>query len=182
MFGVELTAGTDRYRDRDLAELNGVLEPLGAQATATESPSSNVLAAMQGLIATLTLMLVAVAGLGVLNTVVLDTRDRVRDQGVLKALGMTPRQTVVQVLTGVAAIGLVAGAVGAPLGVALHHAVMPAMGRAAGFAIPQTFVNVHGALPPVLMAPAGVPIAVAGALAPAFWATRTRTAQALRAE
>ncbi|WP_063755867.1 MULTISPECIES: ABC transporter permease [unclassified Streptomyces] len=180
VFGVELTSGTDR--DRCLAELNQVLEPLGAQASATESPSSSVLAAMQGLIAMLTLMLVAVAGLGVLNTVVLDTRDRVRDQGVLKALGMTPRQTLVQVLTGVAAIGLVAGAVGAPLGTALHRAVMPAMGRAAGFTIPQAFIDVHGGLLPVLMALAGVPIAVAGALAPAFWAARTRTARALRAE
>lgn len=159
VFGVELTSGTDR--DRYLAELNQVLEPLGAQASATESPSSSVLTAMRGLIAMLTLMLVAVAGLGVLNTVVLDTRDRVHDQGVLKALGMTPRQTVVQVLTGVAAIGLVAGAVGAPLGAALHRAVMPAMGRAAGFTIPQAFIDVHGGLLPLLMAFAGVPLAVA---------------------
>ncbi|MFJ6482444.1 MULTISPECIES: ABC transporter permease [unclassified Streptomyces] len=180
VFGVELTAGTDR--DRYLAELNGILEPLGARASATEGPSSSVLSAMRGLIAVLTLMLVAVAGLGVLNTVVLDTRDRVRDQGILKALGMTPRQTVVQVLTGVAVIGLAAGAVGAPLGAALHRAVMPAMGRAAGFAIPQAFIDVHGGALPVLMALAGVPIAVAGALAPAFWAARTRTARALRAE
>ncbi|MGY4387021.1 putative ABC transport system permease protein [Streptomyces sp. TE12347] len=180
VFGVELTSGTDR--DRYLAELNQVLEPLGAQASATESPSSSVLTAMRGLIALLTLMLVAVAGLGVLNTVVLDTRDRVHDQGVLKALGMTPRQTVVQVLTGVAAIGLVAGAVGAPLGAALHRAVMPAMGRAAGFTIPQAFIDVHGGLLPLLMAFAGVSLAVAGASAPAFWAARTRTARALRAE
>jgi hypothetical protein len=44
--------------------------------------------------ALLTLMLVSVAGLGVLNFVVLDTRERVHDLRVCKALGMSPRQTV----------------------------------------------------------------------------------------
>src|SRR5207253_2118575 len=48
-------------------------------------------AAVIGLIATLTLLLAAVAGLGVLNTVVLQTRERVHDLGVFKAVGMTPR-------------------------------------------------------------------------------------------
>ena len=38
----------------------------------------------------LTLMLVTVAALGVLNIVVLETRERVHDLGVHKALGMTP--------------------------------------------------------------------------------------------
>ena len=45
-----------------------------------------------GLIGTLTLLLAIVAGLGVLNTVVLHTRERVHDLGVFKAIGMTPRQ------------------------------------------------------------------------------------------
>ena len=38
----------------------------------------------------LTLLLAVVAALGVLNTVVLYTRDRVHDLGVFKAVGMTP--------------------------------------------------------------------------------------------
>lgn len=87
-FSVELTAGTDPARY--VEELNAALTPLGAWAAATEAGKSSVILAMQALIAMLTLMLVAVACLGVLNTVVLDTRDRVRDLGVLKALGMTP--------------------------------------------------------------------------------------------
>jgi putative ABC transport system permease protein len=36
-------------------------------------------------------MLVVVAGLGVLNNVVLDTRDRTHDIGVCKALGVNRR-------------------------------------------------------------------------------------------
>ncbi|MEV7521894.1 ABC transporter permease [Streptomyces sp. NPDC091371] len=127
-------------------------------------------------------MLVAVACLGVLNTVVLDTRERVRDLGVLKALGMTPRQTLAQVLTSVGAIGLAAGAVGVPLGVALHGWVMPAMGRAVGTTIPPADIDVYGTALLGALALAGLLIAVAGALLPAGWAARTRTARALRAE
>ena len=60
---------------------------------------------MQGLIGTLTLMLAMVAGLGVLNTIVLSTRERVHDLGVFKAVGMTPRQTIAMVVCWVAGTG-----------------------------------------------------------------------------
>ncbi|MFE5485825.1 ABC transporter permease [Streptomyces sp. NPDC056527] len=179
-FSVELTAGADQARY--VEELNAALTPLGAWAAVTEAGKSSVILAMQALIAMLTLMLVAVACLGVLNTVVLDTRDRVRDLGVFKALGMTPRQTVVQVLTSVGAIGLVAGAVGVPLGVALHRTVMPSMGRAVGTTIPGAHIDVYGTPLLATLALAGVAIAVTGALAPALWAARTPTARALRTE
>lgn len=45
--------------------------------------------------ALLTLILVAVAALGMLNGVVLDTREGVRDLGIHKALGMTPYPQVI---------------------------------------------------------------------------------------
>ncbi|MFF3213446.1 FtsX-like permease family protein [Streptomyces sp. NPDC002886] len=179
-FSVRLAPGTDAGSYVD--SLNAALKPLGARAEAAGPGKSSVIRAMQALIGMLTLMLVAVACLGVLNTVVLDTRDRVRDLGVFKALGMTPRQTVAQVLTSVGAIGLAAGAAGVPLGVALHGWVMPEMGRAVGTTIPPADVDVYG---PVLLGAltlAGVLIAVSGALLPAGWAARTRTARALRAE
>jgi putative ABC transport system permease protein len=57
-----------------------------------------------GLIGTLTLLLAIVAGLGVLNTVVLHTRERVHDLGVFKAIGMTPRQAIAMVVCWVAGI------------------------------------------------------------------------------
>ena len=179
-FAVTVAPGTD---PADYAErLDAAVSPLGAEAAVTEAGRSSVIRAMQALIAMLTLMLVVVACLGVLNTVVLDTRDRVRDLGVYKALGMTPRQTVAQVLTSVGTIGLVAGAVGVSLGVALHRQVMPAMGRAVGTTIPSADIDVYGAPLLALLATAGVVIATAGALLPAGWAARAATARALRAE
>ena len=106
--------------------------------------NTQVFAVIMGLIGTLTLLLAAVAGLGVLNTVVLQTRERVHDLGVFKAIGMTPRQTMAMVASSVLDV---------------YHA-------------PQL----------ILLALAGLAIAVAGAMLPAGWAAKTRTAFALRAE
>lgn len=130
----------------------------------------------------LTLMLVSVAGLGVLNSVVLDTRERVHDLGVCKALGMSPRQTVGLVLASVAGIGVVGGLVGVPAGFALHGLVLPVMGNAAGTGLPPSVLDVYETSHLVLLGLAGVVIAVLGALLPAGWAARTRTATALRTE
>ncbi|MEU9266765.1 ABC transporter permease [Streptomyces sp. NPDC048251] len=179
-YNVETEPGTDLTRY--LTALNDRLDPLGAVALANTDDESSVIVAMDALIGTLTLMLVVVAGLGVLNTVVLDTRDRVHDLGVLKALGMAPRQTVTMVVTSVAGIGLVAGAVAVPVGVALHHYVTPLMGDAVGMTLPPSHVAVYDAPELALLALGGLVIAVAGALLPAGWAARTRTATALRTE
>jgi len=123
-----------------------------------------------------------VAGLGVLNTVVLQTRERVHDLGVFKAVGMTPRQTIAMVVCSVAGIGLVAGLIAIPAGIALHHYVLPAMGNAAQTAVPASVLNVYQLGELALLAVSGLVIAVAGALLPAGWAARARTASALRAE
>jgi putative ABC transport system permease protein len=179
-YNVETKPGTDLAAY--LTSLGSALEPVGAVARANTSDTSDVVAAMDALIGTLTLMLVVVAGLGVLNTVVLDTRDRVHDLGVFKALGMTPRQTVTMVITSVGGIGLLAGAAAVPLGVALHGYVAPLMGDAVGMTLPTSFIAVYHAPALALLALGGLFIAVAGALLPAGWAARTGTATALRTE
>jgi putative ABC transport system permease protein len=148
----------------------------------TNASNSSQFFAIIGLVATLTLLLIAVAGLGVLNTVVLQTRERVHDLGVFKAIGMTPRQTIAMVVCSVAGIGLVAGLIAIPAGVALQHYVLPVMGHAAQTDVPPSVLNVYHPWELVLLALSGLVIAVAGALLPAGWAARTRTASALRAE
>ncbi|MGW3917807.1 FtsX-like permease family protein [Streptomyces sp. NPDC005070] len=127
-------------------------------------------------------MLVSVAGLGVLNSVVLDTRERVHDLGVCKALGMSPRQTVSLVLASVAGIGVVGGLIGVPAGFALHDYVLPVMGEAAGTGLPPSVLDVYDGTQLVLLGLAGVLVAVIGAMAPAGWAAKVRTATALRTE
>jgi putative ABC transport system permease protein len=151
------------------------------QVIANTANSSNY-AIIIGLITTMTLLLAAVAALGVLNTVVLQTRERVHDLGVFKAVGMTPRQTIAMVVCSVAGVGLLAGLIAVPLGIALHRYVLPVMGNAAQTGVPAAFLNVYHPAELALLALAGLAIAVAGALAPAGWAAKTRTASALRAE
>jgi len=131
---------------------------------------------------TLTLLLSIAAGLGVLNTVVLHTRERVHDIGVFKAVGMTPRQTVAMVLCSVAGTGLLAGVLAVPAGIAVHRYVIPAMAGAAGLGVPPSLQNVYGAGELAALALAGLVIALVGALLPAGWAAQSRTASALRAE
>ncbi|MFD5730922.1 ABC transporter permease [Streptomyces sp. NPDC058368] len=178
---IAVASGTDVHTYVDA--LNKTLKPLGATARAGGlGAGGDMVATLNALSAILTLMLVAVAGLGVLNGVLLDTRERLREIGIHKALGMTPRQTVAMVLTSVAVTGLAAGALGVPLGMALHRRVLPAMGGSVGLRLPDSVLAVYpsaGLLPLVL---GGLVIATLGALLPAGWAARARTAVALRTE
>lgn len=151
-------------------------------SVAVSNRTSNTLDVMLGLIGTLTLLLAIVAGLGVLNTVVLNTRERVHDLGVFKSVGMTPRQTTVMAVCWVAGIGLIAGIAAVPAGVAVHHAVLPAMAAAANVGVPRSFLTVYGGIEMIILALAGAAIAIGGALLPASWAAAIRTGSALRAE
>jgi putative ABC transport system permease protein len=160
---------------------NAVTAKLGLNYGAV-TPGNALVNPLNGLIAFLTLLLAAAAGLGVLNTVVLMTRERAHDIGVFKAVGMTPQQTITMVVTTVTATGLVAGLIAVPAGIALHHAVVPIMANGAQMALPAAAYNVYNPAELVLLALAGLVIAVAGALAPAGWAARSSTALALRAE
>jgi putative ABC transport system permease protein len=137
---------------------------------------------LTALIGTLVLLLALIAGLGVLNTVVLHTRERAHDLGIFKAIGMTPRQTIVMVVCWAAGTGLLAGIVAVPLGMALHRRVLPIMASAAGTGLPPSYLNVYRPAELVILALAGIVIAAVGAILPASWAAATRTATALHAE
>jgi putative ABC transport system permease protein len=135
-----------------------------------------------GLIGLLSLMVAVAAGLGVLNTVLMTTRDRVHDLGIFKALGMRPGQVVIMVICWVVGPAVLAGAVAAPAAVALNTATVHAMAATAHTGIPASFTNVFPVPRLALLSLAALAIAVIGALLPATWAARARPATALRAE
>ncbi|MFD6989928.1 ABC transporter permease [Streptomyces sp. NPDC059943] len=180
-FLVETKSGVsaDEYAQKVAA----VVQPLGGEATTGSEPGQDgVILIMAAMAVLLTLMLITVAGLGVLNSVVLDTRERIHDLGVCKAIGMTPRQTLSLVLASVTATGVIGGLLGVPAGYALHGLVMPVMGRAAGTSLPSPVLDVYEPVELLLLGLGGVVIAVLGALIPAGWAAGARTATALRTE
>lgn len=135
----------------------------------------------------LTVLVAVLAGLGVLNTVLMLTRERIHDLGVLKAVGMTPRQTIAMVICWVIAPALAAAAIALPAGITLHDLVVNAMGRDQPTIItfattPASLVHVYTTAQLALLALAGLAIATVGALGPATWAAASKTATALRNE
>ena len=176
-YDVGLRPGTD-----PTAYVHALGPKLGSNYGVSINQNGGGAAIAIALAGTLTLLLSIAAGLGVLNTVVLHTRERVHDLGVFKAVGMTPRQTVAMVLCSVAGTGLLAGVLAVPAGIVVHRYVIPAMAGAAGLGVPASLQNVYGAGELVALALAGLVIALAGALLPAGWAAQSRTASALRAE
>lgn len=127
-------------------------------------------------------MIAVLAGLGVLNSVLMLTRERVHDLGVFKAVGMTPRQTIAMVACWVIVPAIVAAAIALPAGIILQHVVVQDIGTVAGTRIPGSFINVYGATELLLLGLAGLAIAVAGAMGPAGWAAAAKTTTALHAE
>ncbi|WP_026208873.1 ABC transporter permease [Catelliglobosispora koreensis] len=179
-YNVTLKPGTDV--NSYVADLNTALSGVEAHAMPAEDDTAEFIVIVNALAALLTVLLVTVAALGVLNMVVLETRERVHDLGVHKALGMTPKQTISMVIASVVVTGLIGGAIGAPAGVLLQRLVIGEMGRVTGFTLPDAVVNIYEPGQLVLFGLGGLVIAVAGSLLPAGWAARTRTATALRTE
>ncbi|MEU6777372.1 ABC transporter permease [Streptomyces sp. NPDC046759] len=130
----------------------------------------------------LTLMLTVVAAMGVFNTVVLSARERRRDLGMLKSIGMTPRQVTVMLVVSMTGLGLVGGVLGLPLGVAAYRVVIPLTEHSAHLAFPARMLDVwHPGLMTWLVL-AGVAIAALGAVLPARAAARQTIARVLHTE
>jgi putative ABC transport system permease protein len=162
--------------------VNRTLGPDNPWQATTQHGGGQFYTIASDLVGLLALMVAIAAGLGVLNTVLMITRDRVHDLGVFKALGMRPGQVLTMVGGWIAVPAVVAAAIAAPAAVALNSATVRAMAGTAHTGIPASFTQVFPPSRLALLSLAAVVIAAAGALLPATWAARTRPATALRAE
>ncbi|WP_433824696.1 FtsX-like permease family protein [Actinoplanes sp. CA-015351] len=180
-FEVGLTEGTSEQAYAS-ALRDALPEGQAVPQISTETQENEVVAVMIALITTLTVLLTTVAGLGVFNTVMLNTRERIHEIGVLKSVGMTPGQVRLLVLSSVALIGALGGALAVPLGYALHGWALPVMAESASLVLPASILDVYRPWTMVLLGAAGVLLASLGALVPGGWAARTRASSALRAE
>ncbi|MGW2746609.1 FtsX-like permease family protein [Streptomyces sp. NPDC001450] len=112
----------------------------------------------------------------------LSARERRRDLGMLKSIGMTPRQVTVMMVVSMAGLGLVGGVLGLPLGVAAYRVVIPRTEHSAQLTFPARMLDVWHSWTTALPALAGVAIAALGAVIPARAAARQTIARALRTE
>ena len=178
-YDVGLRAGTSAP-----AYLHAVNQALGRGNPwrAMRVPGSPFYEIATALISLLALMVAVAAALGVLNTVLMTTRDRVHDLGIFKAIGMRPSQLLTMVVCWIAGPAVVAAVIAAPAAVALTTATMHAMAGTVHTGLPASFTQVFGPGRLALLSLGALAIALAGALLPAVWAARTRPATALRAE
>ncbi|HEV3381048.1 MAG TPA: ABC transporter permease [Trebonia sp.] len=123
-----------------------------------------------------------VAALGVFNTVVLSTRERRRDLGMLKSIGMTPREVTGMMVISMAELGVAGTLIGLPLGILAHRLVIAAITNNGTFILPGYMVNVWSAALVAALAFSGLVIAILGAFIPARSAARLTIATVLRNE
>ena len=165
------------------AYVNRIQRPGLPVDLAQQAGSETSFILINGVIAGLALVLILIAIAGVFNTVLLNTREQLRDIAILKAVGMGPRGVVGMVVVSIALLGVIAGAIGIPLGLVLHRNILSFMGKiASGTNIPPSFFDPisHAAYPLLLLS--GVFIAVIGAWLPAQWAASSGVSDVLSRE
>jgi len=119
---------------------------------------------------------------GVFNTLLLNTRERIRDTATLKALGMSPRQVMAMVTASAAFLALIGGVVAMPVGLYLHHVLNDVISNSAGNDTPPAAYAVFNAYELVLIPLLAVAVASVAALVPGRWAARTNVVEVLHAE
>jgi putative ABC transport system permease protein len=132
--------------------------------------------------AVLALVLVVIAAAGLFNTVLLSTRERLRDTAILKALGMTPGQVVAMVVATALALGVIGGILGVPAGVAIFRALLTALNVSTGNDVPQQTLDVFTPLQLLAVPVLGLLVAALAAYLPGRWSARTPVVQVLRSE
>jgi putative ABC transport system permease protein len=128
------------------------------------------------LIYTLDAVLLLVTATTLVAVVLLSVRERIRDFGVLKAIGLTPGQITSTVISSHAALAFVASLVAIPLGIGLYLGLFHVAGDTTEDAVIAPWWS-------LALIPVGALIVVVGATSiPAWLATRIRAADALRYE
>jgi putative ABC transport system permease protein len=128
------------------------------------------------LIYTLDTVLLLITATTLVAVALLMVRERIRDYGVLKAIGLTPRQITSTVVSAHAALALLASLLAIPLGIGLYLALYQIAGDTTEDAVLAPWWSL--ALIPI----GTVLVVVAATSLPARLATRIHTADALRYE
>ncbi|MGC0311844.1 FtsX-like permease family protein [Kitasatospora acidiphila] len=175
-YEVRIAPGTDSVA---YAKAVQAIDPGLYPSVQTPSGATAPTVSVVGFTTVFSILLGSVAALGVFNTVLLTVRERRRELGMLKSIGMTPRQVVAMTLTSVAGLGLASAAIGVPLGILVHRLIVdhiPIM------VFSEAMKDVWHMPQLIGLALAGVGIALLGALVPARGAARLPIAEALRTE
>jgi ABC-type lipoprotein release transport system permease subunit len=156
-----------------------VVVALSLDATLDAQPAgevSDVPDELPLLIYTLDAALLLITATTLVAVTLLSVRERIRDYGVLKAIGLTPTQITSTLVSAHAALAVVASLLAIPLGIGLYLALVTAASGTTEDAVLAPWWSL--ALIPI----GAVLVVVTATSLPARLATRIRTADALRYE
>jgi putative ABC transport system permease protein len=183
-FGV---AGADafavRYAPGQQAAAGPAVAVLATQLALTVAPISQVEGAVGdaldrvfGLLDLLAVAALVIAGLGIVNTLSMDTWERARELGMLRAVGMSRRQVWRSVVVEAGILGLVGSVVGCAVGLAVGVVMVATAGGRldAGLRLPWATI--------VVALVAGLSLSMLAAAQPARIAGRASIVAAVRGE
>ncbi len=161
----------------ELLALHGITDPADADFTITSqttidntlTSADKTLTILLGGIAAISLL---VGGIGVMNIMLVSVTERIKEIGLRKALGATPRIILRQFLVEASTLGLVGGIAGAGLGI-LGAEIIP------DFVSNQITISAYATVGSIVVA---ILIGIAAGVYPAFRAARLAPIQALRSE
>jgi len=137
---------------------------------------------LQSVLVVVVIVLALLAAVGVFNTVLLNTRERVRDTAVMRTLGMSPGRTVAMVVASAGLIGIAGGVIGVPAGLLVYEEVVGLIGNLLGNVLTENIVDVYNPAVLPALAAAGVLVAAVAALLPARWAASSSVVDVMRSE
>jgi putative ABC transport system permease protein len=126
-------------------------------------------------------VLLVIGLVNVLTTTLLNIRERMRDFGILKAVGMTPRQVMLSVASGAVLLALPAVLLGIPVGLWAWKQLFRIVAENEMGADPELFTEPSW-WSLVLLAPGMIALAVLASTIPARRAARVEVAEVLRYE
>lgn len=159
-------------------------------ATAVLSIISNIFSVIELFLGGIAAISLIVAGVGIMNIMIVSLMERTREIGILKALGTRGRTVLLIFLFEAVIIGLMGGAIGIGLGWILANVVAVVFRGGGIFMRNQTSAGTGGlAITPILTLPVfvgamafGVGVSVIFALYPAWRASKLKPVDALRYE
>jgi putative ABC transport system permease protein len=155
-------------------------ELLDVQANHTGATQG--LSMIDGVLLAIAAVIALIAVAGIFNTLLLNTRERIRDTATLKALGMSPRQVIAMVAASAGLLALVGGLIAVPAGVELNRLLFDLVGNIGGNTTPPAAYGAFAYWELIVIPVGGLLVAVAAAVVPGRWAARTNVVEVLRAE
>jgi putative ABC transport system permease protein len=164
------------------------------QVTATSSTAvlnilSNVFSTIELFLAGIAAISLLVAGIGIMNIMIVSLMERTREIGILKALGMKSRTVLVIFLCEAIIIGLMGASIGVVSGWGLAHVVVRVLGGSGigpgGQNMRASGMTISPVLTPTVFGGAlvfGLIVSIIFALYPAWRASKLKPVEALRYE